>query len=197
MIYLYAYLGIGVAVLIVVYAAHRLSASDETGDLADLLAAGRPPPTRWEILLEKGLVPALAILLVIAAWPLALYWKAKESVDARRSAAQGPAEPEFALTAAHLLKAMTVAEIETENLISDPLDAVPRLPFGHLNPAWQAFRESIPEDGRLWSFLAVWSPAWGGEEVREGYAVVRGEAIGPHFLARVAEVEADVLQGAS
>ena len=47
--------------------------------------------------------------------------------------------PEFAVTGDHLLESLTVAEIEARERVSDPLGAVPDLPFGHLNTAWCEF----------------------------------------------------------
>lgn len=89
---------------------------------------------------------------------------------------------EFAVTLDHLLKRLTLDEIEKTEVVSDSLGAAPRLPFGHLNQAWEDFKQSILDGDQLWSFSAPWTTGWGQEEVRDGYVVLRGETIGPHFL---------------
>ena len=62
------------------------------------------------------------------------------------------------------------------------LAAVPDLPFGHLHASWKKFLESVDPDDALWTFNAHWTTNWGYKELGSGYAVVPGEAIGPHFL---------------
>ncbi|WVM93015.1 hypothetical protein ULG90_02285 [Halopseudomonas pachastrellae] len=52
---------------------------------------------------------------------------------------------EFAVTEDHLLESLTVAEIEARERVADPLGAVPDLPFGHLNTAWQEFLAECEE----------------------------------------------------
>lgn len=68
-----------------------------------------------------------------------------------------------------------------ERLI-DPLKAVPELPFGHLHAAWLKFVEGVTPEDAIWSFSAKWTNGWGRKELMAGYAVVRGDSIGPHFL---------------
>ena len=128
-------------------------------------------------------VPILAAVTVLAAWPIAIYWEVKEMIETRNVKEATPPRM-FAVNQDHLLKRWSVGEIEMVEIVSDPLDAAPRLPFGHLNPAWETFKQSIQDGDQLWSFSALWTSEWGRNEVRAGYVVLRGDAIGPHFLTR-------------
>jgi len=77
----------------------------------------------------------------------------------------------------------------------DPLDAAPRIPVGHLNPAWETYKQSIQDGDQLWAFSAPWTSEWGRKEVRDGYVILRGETIGPHFLTRWVFIDKDSEQG--
>lgn len=184
MIYLYGYLGTGAVFLAVIFISHRLTKARDAVDIDDLIQLVDPQRDRWWWKpLNNVVVPVFTAALALTAWPIALYWKAKEIVDARRSSDEEPPK-EFAVTKEHLRKQCTVAEIEVAEIVVDPLGAVPRTPFGHLNPAWKTFRQSISEDDQLWSFSAHWTTEWGRTEIRDGYVVVRGKMIGSHFLTR-------------
>lgn len=47
---------------------------------------------------------------------------------------------------AKLLEKLPREEIEARELINDPLQAVPNLPFGHPNDVWCRLLEQLPED---------------------------------------------------
>lgn len=195
MIYLYWYLGIGAVFLAVIFISHQLTKSPDDGRLNDLLLAADPRRDRWWWKpLNNVIVPILAALMVLTVWPIAIYWKAKEMIDARRPKNEEPPK-EFAVTRDHLQKQWTVAEIETAEVVVDPMGAAPRTPFGHLNTAWETFKQSILEGDQLWSFSAPWTSEWGREEVRDGYVVLRGETIGAHFLTRWVFIDKDSEQG--
>ena len=79
MIYLYGYLGIGIAVLAVVYGAHRLTKEKESESLRELLEAVNPDRKKLSYrILNNVVAPILAAILVVAVWPVAVYMKAKE-----------------------------------------------------------------------------------------------------------------------
>ena len=174
MIYLYWYLSIGAVVLAVIFISHQLTKSREVEDLAGLIHAAEPRRNRWWWKLMNDIVaPMLAAVMVVAVWPIAIYWKAKEMTDTRRPKNEEPAR-EFVVSRARLQNQWSLAEIETTDMVVDPMGAAPRMPFGHLNTAWEAFKQSIQEGDQLWSFSAPWSSEWGREEVRDGYGVRRG-----------------------
>lgn len=195
MTYLYWYLGIGAVFLAVIFISHQMTKSPADDQLSDLMLAADPRRDNWWWKpLNKAIVPILAAVMVLVVWPIAIYWKAKETIDARQVKDECPPK-EFAVTRDHLLKCLSVAEIETAEIVSDPLGAAPRLPFGHLNPAWETFKQSITDGDLLWSFSAPWTSDWGRNEVRDGFVVLRGEATGQHFLTRWVILDKENEQG--
>lgn len=195
MIYLYWYLGIGAAFFAVIFISHQLTKSPADDSLSDLLQAADPRRDRWWWKpLNNLVVPILAAVMVLTVWPIAIYWKAKEMIDARRIKNEEPHKA-FAVTEGHLQKQWTTAEIEASETVVDPLDAAPRIPFGHLKPAWETFKQSIQDGDQLWAFSAPWTSEWGRKEVRDGYVIQRGETIGPHFLTRWVFIDKESEQG--
>jgi hypothetical protein len=181
-IYVYWYLGIGVAVLAVVYGAHQLTKEKESESLRELLEAVNPDRKKLSYRILNNLVaPVLAAILVVAVWPVAVYMKVKEMLK-KKDGAGVEEEREFAVERQHLLERLTVQEVEKREVVTDPLKAAPELPFGHLNGAWKQFLDGQPEGGELWSFSARWQTTWGRKELRSGYVMVQNGAPGAHFL---------------
>lgn len=187
------YAAIGVLAFIVIAAAHYFSTSGtREASIHDVLEELRraqnecndPDRPVWkrriEYALEKIVAPALAILLVVAAWPLAIWWKAREIWFSQGT--EPTMEKEFAVEREHLLEPQDLDALETREVVTDPLGAVPGLPFGHLNRAWLNFKAGREPGDSIWTFSARWKLKWGGEEIREGYAIVRLDGIGPYFL---------------
>jgi len=194
-IYLYWYLGIGAAVLAVVFGAHRLTKKDEPESLHDLLDAVNPDRKKLSYrILNNVVAPVLAAVAVVVVWPAALYMKGKE-IFGKKSVSALDEEREFAVERSHLQKRLTVLQIEARELVTDPLGAVPDLPFGHLNAAWKTFAEGVGADDELWSFTAPWQTTWGRREVRTGYVVVRGGVPAAHFLSMWKEIEDEPVDG--
>lgn len=67
-------------------------------------------------------------------------------------------------------------------------DAIPGLPFGHLNAAWKKFFEGVEPEDCLWAFAAIRN-GWGRNIKRLGYAVVRGDKIVSHFPTMCKRIE--------
>ena len=182
MIYLYWYLGIGAVVLAVVYGAHHLKKETESEDLRDWLNAVNPNRKKLSYRILNNIVaPVLAAILVVAVWPVAIYMKVTEMLR-KQETIELPEEREFAVEREHLLELLTAQEIEMREVVTDPLKAVPEVPFGHLNRAWQDFLKGHADGAELWSFSALWQTTWGHKELRRGYAVVQDGAPGAHFL---------------
>ena len=195
MIYLYWYLGIGAAVLAVVFGAHRLTKKDEPESLHDLLDAVNPDRKKLSYrILNNVVAPVLAAVAVVVVWPAALYMKGKE-IFGKKSVSALDEEGEFAVERSHLQERLTVLQIEAREAVTDPLGAVPDLPFGHLNAAWKTFAEGVGADDELWSFTAPWQTTWGRREVRTGYVVVRGGVPAAHFLSMWKEIEDEPVDG--
>ncbi len=97
MIYLYWYIGIGAVFLPVIFISHQLTKSPADDRLSELLQAADPRRDRWWWKpLNNVVVPILAAVMVLTVWPIAIYWKAKEMVDARRIKNEEP-HKEFAV----------------------------------------------------------------------------------------------------
>lgn len=190
MTYLYVYLAIGVVTLIVVLASHLLTKSTEVDELANLLLEVDPDRKKWWWkLLHNFVAPLLAGVFIVIVWPAAFIMKAKDLMKARGLVQVADAEDvepkqkEFTVDREALIKRLSLGEVEVAETISDPLDGAPKLPFGHLNKAWNEYSAQL-NGGELWRFSAQWTSDWGRREKREGYVIVRGEEIGPYFLTK-------------
>ena len=185
MIYLYLWIAIGILTLIVVLGSHLLTKKKESESLRDLLDAANPERIKFSYRLLNNIVaPVLGSVFIVIAWPVALYLKAKEFLT-ERNGGIGKTEREFAVESDHLLERFSAKEIEQREIIRDPLNAVPSVPFGHLNHAWQIFLNESSDDAELWSFAAKWTNKWGKIEMTEGYAAIHdGETRGHIITAR-------------
>lgn len=92
------------------------------------------------------------------------------------------AKPGFAVNPTELLEKFTREEIETREIVRDPLQAVPDLPFGHLNDVWRQFLEKLPEGCELWSFRSHRETQQREQEYRSGYVAVVDGVPGPYML---------------
>lgn len=190
MAYLYWYLGIGAAVLAVIFVSRQLTESAVDAQLSELRQAADPDRGKWWWKpLNYLIFPVLAVMVVAAlvpVWPIVIYWNIKGVIESRQLRRNRNIEPhpEFTVTRDRLLRRLLLHEIEASEIVMDPLEAAPALPFGHLHSAWETFKASIRADDAIWSFSAPWTTEWGRDELREGYVIVRGDAIGPHFLTK-------------
>lgn len=137
------------------------------------------------------LYPLVIVFIFIPLWPLLVsielgfpwhklkFWtsKAERSV----SWTLQEEEPAFKVSMSDLVEKLNRAEIEALEQVDDPLNAVPNLPFGHLNHVWQAFVDGLEPDCELWSFRGRWKTKYRDYQM-QGYVAQRGEAIGAHFL---------------
>ena len=109
------------------------------------------------------------------AWPVVFILKIKDGFQKKSPAVKAEQEaepPVFALNASELLRQVTVDEVERTNLIRDPLEAVPNIPFGHCNARWVLFRNSLQANETLWEFESTRSEL-AGVQAMWGYAVKR------------------------
>ena len=89
----------------------------------------------------------------------------------------------FKITEQNLVEKLSVTQIEQREVVTDPHDAVPELPFGHLNDAWVRYQRKLLPDHEIWSFSMTWENEWNGTEKVEGYVAVQNGQIGPHFIS--------------
>lgn len=188
MIALTGYLVIGVVVLPLIVAFNKLTADDDSKSLSNRLRDIDPKREKlWYRILDDVIGPAMVGLLLVPFWPVMVVMMIHERIFSKPNPTTFDA-PEFAVERTDLLEAMSVREVEQREKILDPLGAVPDLPFGHLNAAWEKFLEKMEPQDELWAFSAYWT-LWGRKEQRLGYVIVRGDVVGQHFLTMRKEVE--------
>jgi hypothetical protein len=131
----------------------------------------------------------LAGLIAIGAWPAAFYqrWQfiRSERKNARRRRERFSTRKEFQVQPVNLIARMTIGEIEVHETVQDPLNAVPNLPFGHLNAAWEELKSCIRPGDEIWTFSAQWQIPMRKPQIREGYAVVRAREVKGFLVATV------------
>jgi hypothetical protein len=149
----------------------------------ELLASLRKPLSRREVFLQKFVAPVLTCVAAVLGWPWALWfaWKSRREGIQRD---QRKADAVFRVRPQDLGRQTQVAEVEVLARVHDPLSAVPDVPFGHLNAAWQAFVAERPPNAELWSFACDWTSDWGVTFARQGYVWVQGDECSPWMLTR-------------
>lgn len=90
---------------------------------------------------------------------------------------------EFEVQRTHLLDALRIEEIEAREMVHDSHDAVPHIPFGHLNDAWRQYVEKISDDGQSWSFQARLGKPRNTTSDYAGYAILRHDNIATFSIA--------------
>lgn len=184
MTYVIAYAAIGLAVLVLVLRQDRARTTSRDLSIQESLEAlrerQRGPVGKFA---RKVLVPALAGLLTIAGWPVALAIYAKDLY--RRPHQADLDEGGFEVVRSDLIERVSIEQIEERERVEDPLRAVPDLPFGHLYGVWAEFRDALKSGDEIWSFEATREYSWGSIAVRAGYAVIRDNKVGPHIVVTV------------
>lgn len=139
-------------------------------------------PTKNVLNRIAQLILCSPILVLIS--PLIIYWII-EDIRFKRLPKFEP--PPFKPKVNDLIERLSVDTIEAAELIYDPLDAVPRLPFGHNHACWVEFKSQLEEDSELWSFEAKIIDEWQESNYCEGYACVRqgSNEIGACFFTRI------------
>ena len=130
---------------------------------------------------------AAVVVVGPLAWPLLLWFLIEEYLKRDENSVTEPSGPEFECRKEYLKKAMSFIEIESQNMIFDPLNKVPALPFGHLNSGWRKFVEEAQPDEEIWEFqirpgqpVGKWDdPAKG---TRTGIARIKAHNIVAEFV---------------
>lgn len=127
---------------------------------------------------------SLTYLLVCALfpfiWPILIALNIKEHYE-KKKVKEEDEKSKFHVELKDLIQKFDREEIESKEIVHDPLNAVPQLPFGHLHKTWLTFCEQLETEDALWSFSADWKSRWGSKEQIEGYVAVRKGAIGRYF----------------
>jgi hypothetical protein len=182
---LQVYLALGILTLAVVGGAHlwhhrhdRRNPNAVTS-MTSLMEALHPERRKlWYRVRARLLAPVLTVIAMVLFWPVAWWIRCAELLSERRMARQREEEI-FKVKPQHLLKRLTVDEIEASELVQDPLNAMPKVPFGHLNAVWSQVKEAMQPGDELWSFMATWPGEFGSPELRKGYVLWRsGNPVG-------------------
>jgi hypothetical protein len=199
-IYFLVWLGIGVASLVVIFIVSRLPGQktakgvvapipQSAKDLLDTFHSSRGSLPRR--ILFNLFAPVLALFLAVAGWPYVIYVFLK-GLFPRRKDPLAAKNHEFAVEPPHLQELLSIEVIEQREMVTDPLRAVPALPFGHLHGAWRDFLERQPEGSELWSFSAQWGTKLGKCELRKGYVVVHNGLPSLFMTTRCKQVNDEV-----
>jgi hypothetical protein len=176
MAFFYGYLVAGGLCVLFIYLSNRFyPVKPDDAGLSDLLEnIKKQHATTLDRLLENVIVPAFMYPLLVLFWPVALVFAVKSRINAEKPLLHEEEEL-FEVKKHHLVQQVTVAEVEASAYIQDPLGAVPEVPFGHLNPVWEAFKTALETGDELWRFEAN-VPDWRGKKhPRRGLVIVRGE----------------------
>jgi len=173
--YIIGYLVTGVVSLLIIYAINRLDNSEEAKDLREIRKRIEPKSKNLkEKIFNDLIIPVIALTLALIFWPAAIIWVIKDRLERRAYENREIKEPEvFKVEKEHLKEQVSIEDVEILEVVSDPLGAAPEIPFGHLNTAWQEFKEKIQPDNELWSFSAQWTSEWGYRDQRLGYATTK------------------------
>jgi hypothetical protein len=160
----YWYMGVGLVVLATLSIYRKwIRPSDAPGNIYAFLE----PEVTWKQRVANVFLYPLAIVFIfIPLWPLLVsielnfpwhklkFWTSK--ADRSVPWTLTDTEPAFKVSKSDLVEKLSRAEIETREQVFDPLNAVPNLPFGHLNGVWQSFVDGLEPDCELWSFRGRW-----------------------------------------
>lgn len=87
----------------------------------------------------------------------------------------------FSMKKNDLIEVMSVLDIETKEIVFDPLNEVQQVPFGHLNNTWEEFKGSYSLS-TLWSFKCEYKD-YSGFFIKEGYAKLENDgSINTYFI---------------
>ena len=191
--YLYAYLAVGVLVLLVLLIDNRRSDSARLAGSSAIMDALHPERKMLRYRILSGLVtPVLTAVGVLLLWPFGLAMKLQDMAKQRDHAKRKEAET-FRLKPSDLLERMSLADIAQRELVHDPLGAAPQVPFGHAHAAWQKFIEALQPGYEIWCFNAQRTLSSGSQEYRRGYAIQRQGQIGAYFATHNKITSAQVL----
>ena len=172
----FLYLVLGVLTLVIICVAHLWQHRHDLpqGQILTWLMEERHPERKrlWYRIRAWVIAPVLVVLSVMFFWPVAWWMKCAELVKDRR-AARKREEAVFKVKTEHLLERLTIGEIESREMVYDPLNAVPNLPFGHLNEVWAQLKAAKQTRDELWSFAATWPGDEDTPELRKGYVLWR------------------------
>ncbi len=141
------------------------------------------PRQRFDAKREAQMRVVMAIAYAMA-WPIVLGMSVAAAIKMARILRARAIDdfPQHFIASQKLLKGyLSIAEIEAREIVVDPLNGSPAVPFGHLNAAWRHFKSEHPDQSGFWPFRIERSQPDESDPV-SGYATVVGDEIVDEFL---------------
>lgn len=183
--YVGCYFAVGAVVYCLFYVFVATKRVRENTDLgAEFVAGVTGNKHLLDKILNGLLAPLIAVVIFLAIWPWLVWMAARDALAGKNNGAE-KGRGEFEVCDEFLVCELPLREIECWEMVEDPLGAAPRLPFGHLNPAWEEFKVRRDENGAFWKFSGKHVDDWDTEWLREGYAILNGNGTRPYFLSRL------------
>ena len=91
---------------------------------------------------------------------------------------------DYAPAVSSLLEQIAIPDIESSELVSDPLGAVPAMPFGHMNWKWQEFKAALATGAALRRFSYHRCG-----QIYGGYAAMKRRRIDRFVLTAIGEID--------
>lgn len=183
MIWLQAYFLVGLATMLTVW---RRGLHPRFRQVPLFLIRGDIGP--WVQFRHKILVPFLMGVFLCVAWPVCWAWVVHDRWHVKREAKRRE-DTVFKILPIHRSVGTTVERVEARAKVEDPLGAVPDLPFGHLNGAWNNFIAKRPEGASLYPFECVWVTFHREKFHRKGFVWFTDGVCGPFWLTRDLKVD--------
>ena len=101
---------------------------------------------------QDWFVYLIAASCVVIGWPGFLIWLVFEKEREAKNEAWYNL-PDFSAAPEFLIKKAEISEAESQSIVYDPIGETPNTPFGHLNKAWEIFKNKKPEGSELQLFL--------------------------------------------
>ncbi len=163
MTYFFIYLVIGFTYTFGVMVHHNFTKkeNDEIPELND--------NSRFKVIKEL-FFSCMALTVGTLIWPIMLYFHIDRIINPPYK------REEFSVKQSDLLDKFFVGEIENKEVINDPLNSVPPLPFGHLNSEWEEFKGKCLSTKEIWSFKAEYKD-YSNTVIKVGYAAINEENV--------------------
>lgn len=181
-----AYLAFGTLYLIIIKLARHLSRNSIMGQISATNTLPEKSETaRGQSVWMYGKSIAQSVLQTLpqlVLWPIFMFVNVVLLFrDEHRHENESGIDP-MSLGMQHRQELLTQQEIEARETVWDPLCAVPNVPFGHLNDAWQRFIEQRSGNDELWSFTYRELGYLGGRQVF-GYMLVENLKLVAYFIS--------------
>ena len=142
---------------------------------------------KWHYKVREKLAIPGVILLITLCWPIAIYMVITELIKKKMNNQSEKSQYSFIARKEDLLEECDILNIEIQNIYLDPLGAVPKTPFGHLNKAWTQFISHKTLGDKLKIFRSPKSILYGDygdllDTDITGYVIVRDGEIVSEFI---------------